>query len=51
VDCPDAIKVARSVLVSNIPDSVKALMLEQGAPDGFDIVPAGESVTIKTVVG
>jgi hypothetical protein len=50
VDCPDAIKETRSVLVSNIPDSVKALMIEKGAPDGFDIVPAGESVTIKTVV-
>jgi hypothetical protein len=49
-NCPDAVKTVQSFLISNVPDSVKALMLEKGAPDGFDIIPAGESVSIKTVV-
>ena len=48
-NCPDAVKTVQSFLISNVPDSVKALMLEKGAPDGFDIVPAAESVSIKTV--
>jgi hypothetical protein len=47
--CPDAVKTVQSVLVSNIPENVKGIMIGQGAPDGFDVIPAGESVSIKTV--
>jgi hypothetical protein len=43
---PEAIKVKQSILVSLIPDNVKAQLADFR---GFEVTPAGESVTIKTV--
>jgi len=51
--CPMAVKVKRSLLVSQVPDSVKAQMLADpdGAEEiGFGVVPAEETFTIKTGV-
>lgn len=49
--CPAAVKVKRSLLVSQVPDAIKAQMLEH--PDdaeaiGFGVVPADETFVIKT---
>lgn len=51
---PEAVKTTKSVLVSKIPDDTKAQIMDDphmAARLGFDIVPARESVTIKTGVG
>ena len=51
-NAPSAIKTKESVLVSQIPDTIKVQMLERPADAekiGFAVVPASQSVTIKTV--
>ncbi len=44
----NAVKVKKSVLISNICGATKKAILEQPLETGFEIVPAGESITIKT---
>lgn len=51
-NCAAAVKVKRSILVSQIPDSVKALMIEKpedAEAIGFAVVPGEESVRIKSL--
>lgn len=51
--CPMAVKVKRSLLVSQVPDSIKTQMLsdpEAAEEIGFGVVPAEEAFTIKTGV-
>jgi hypothetical protein len=51
---PEAIKTTTSLLVSKIPEDTKAQIMDDphmAARLGFDVVPARESVTIKTGVG
>jgi len=51
-NAPSAIKTKESVLVSQIPDTIKVQMLERPADAekiGFTVVPASQNVTIKTV--
>ncbi len=51
---PESIKVVETALVSLLPDAIKVqLMCDPLAADavGFDVVPAKQSVTIKTGVG
>jgi hypothetical protein len=51
-NCPSAIKLKESILVSQLPEPIKTAMLEQ--PDqarkaGFVVHPEAQAVTIKTV--
>jgi len=51
-NCPSAIKLKESILVSQLPEPIKTAMLEQ--PDqarkaGFVVHPESQAVTIKTV--
>jgi len=51
--CPAAVKVKRSLLVSQVPDSIKDQMLDHphdAEQIGFGVVPANETFTIKTGV-
>ena len=48
---PDAIKTTEKVLVSALPEHIKQKALDGGLKKwGFEVVPGGESVTIKTGV-
>lgn len=53
MECPQAVKVQESVLVSMVPDSVKAKLLSDPSSAeafGFAVVEGGESITIKTLM-
>jgi len=52
LECPQAIKVQESVLISMVPEPVKAKLLNDPTSAeafGFTVVEGGESVTIKTI--
>jgi phage host-nuclease inhibitor protein Gam len=52
-ECPAAIKVQESVLVSAIPADLKKVLIDDSVMAeglGFNVSPGGKSVTIKTVV-
>jgi hypothetical protein len=52
MECPQAIKVQESVLVSMVPEHLKTLLLanpENAESFGFQVNEGGESVTIKTI--
>ena len=52
-ECPAAIKVQESVLISAIPADLKKVLIDDSVMAeglGFDVIPGGESITIKTVV-
>lgn len=52
-ECPAAVKVTESFLVSMVPDEQKEKFLASptdAAVCGFDVIPGGESVTVKTGV-
>jgi hypothetical protein len=51
-NCPAAIKIKESILVSQLPDPIKSAMLEHPADAlkaGFVVHPEAQAVTIKTV--
>ena len=51
VSCPSAVKVKRSLLISQVPDSIKDQILanpNEAEEVGFGVVPAEETYTIKT---
>jgi hypothetical protein len=51
-NAPGAIKIEESILISQLPDGVKTQMFDrpdQAKRAGFVIVPANETVTIKTI--
>lgn len=51
-NCPAAIKLKESILVSQLPDPIKSAMLEHPADAlkaGFVVHPEAQAVTIKTV--
>ena len=51
-NCPSAIKLKESILVSQLPEPIKAAMLEHPADAlkaGFVVHPEAQAVTIKTV--
>ena len=52
LECPDAVKVTESVLVSMIPEGVKGRLLDDPAlaeAMGFSVSEGGDSVTVKTL--
>lgn len=52
-ECPTAVKVQESVLISAIPADLKKVLIDDSVMAeglGFDVIPGGESITIKTVV-
>lgn len=52
-ECPAAVKVSESVLISAIPTDLKKVLIDDSVMAeglGFDVIPGGESVTIKTVM-
>lgn len=52
LECPDAVKVTESVLVSMIPESVKGRLMDDPAlaeAMGFSVSEGGDSVTVKTL--
>ena len=52
MECPDAVKVEESVLVSRIPDSYKELLMNDSATAeayGFHITDGGNSVTVQVL--
>jgi hypothetical protein len=51
-NCPAAIKIKESILVSQLPEPIKSAMLEHPADAlkaGFVVHPEAQAVTIKTV--
>ena len=51
-NCPAAIKLKESILVSQLPEPIKSAMLEHPADAlkaGFVVHPEAQAVTIKTV--
>jgi len=51
VSCPSAVKVKRSLLISQVPETIKAQILsnpDEAAEVGFGVVPAEDTYTIKT---
>ena len=51
-NCPSAIKIKESILVSQLPEPIKSAMLEHPADAlkaGFVVHPEAQAVTIKTV--
>lgn len=49
--CPGAVKIKRSLLISQVPDAIKAQILvnpEDAREVGFGVVPEEETFTIKT---
>jgi hypothetical protein len=53
LECPQAIKVQESVLISMVPEAVKAKLLSDPSSAeafGFTVVEGGESITIKTLM-
>ena len=51
-NCPSAIKLKESILVSQLPEPIKAAMLEHPADAkkaGFVVHPEAQAVTIKTI--
>ena len=52
LECPDAVKVTESVLVSMIPEGVKGRLMDDPAlaeAMGFSVSEGGDSVTVKTL--
>lgn len=52
LECPDAVKVEESVLVSRIPDPVKALLMQDRTTAeayGFHVTDGGNSVTVQVL--
>ena len=52
LECPNAVKVTESVLVSMIPEGVKGRLLDDPAlaeAMGFSVSEGGDSVTVKTL--
>ena len=52
-ECPAAVKVQESVLISAIPADLKKVLIDDSVMAeglGFDVIPGGESITIKTIM-